>query len=95
VPTDPDDLGEQIKRSYRNLLDAAVGTVPDDVPVTSLLRVGSAGSAIVDEASARNHDLIVMGSRGRGELHSLLLGSVSHQVLQSSRVTVLVVHAVQ
>lgn len=93
VPVNLDELYEQTQRNYERLLEEAVAIVPDDLPVTTLLKRGAADAAIVEQARAGHHDLIVMGSRGRGDLRSLLLGSVSHHVLQSSPVPVLVVHA--
>jgi nucleotide-binding universal stress UspA family protein len=95
VPVNVDDLGQQLERDYQRMLDGAVDAVACDVPVAKLLKRGAAGAAIADEANAGSHDLVVMGSRGLGELRSLLLGSVSHRVLQSSHVPVLVVHAPQ
>jgi nucleotide-binding universal stress UspA family protein len=91
VPVNLGGLDESATQEYQAMLDCAVQTVPADVPVTKLVKRGVAAAAIIAEARDNHHDLIVMGSRGRGELRSLLLGSVSHAVLRCSPVPVLVI----
>jgi nucleotide-binding universal stress UspA family protein len=91
APVNAGDLNTQVDQAYEAMLDRAADTVPVNIQVTKILEHGSADSAIVDEAR-KGHDLVVMGSRGRGELYSLLLGSVSRHVLQASPIPVLVVH---
>ena len=42
-------------------------------------------------AEVRKAELIIVGARGRGRLKGLLLGSVTHKVIQHARCPVLVV----
>ena len=51
---------------------------------------GRAATAILSTADELDVDLIVLGSRGRGPIRSMLLGSVSAEVISQSRRSVLV-----
>jgi nucleotide-binding universal stress UspA family protein len=62
-----------------------------NVQVVTELLEGPPAEAILRVAETRECDLIVMGSRGLGELRAVLLGSVSERVLHHSTVPVLIV----
>ncbi len=62
-----------------------------DMSYTSSYKVGHAAEEILRAAKKAKVDLIVMGSRGRGLIGSLLLGSVAQSVLSASEVPVMVV----
>ena len=74
-------------------LRAASERVPDGVSVSTVLSNDPVRPALLRQIASGSHDLVVMGSRGRGALRSALLGSVSHHVLHHSPVPVLIVHA--
>jgi nucleotide-binding universal stress UspA family protein len=80
-------------RAAEATLRAARERIGDEIPVTTVVGRGTAAAAILKRAVDGTHDLIVMGSRGRGGAAAALLGSVSHNVLHHSRLPVLIVHA--
>lgn len=87
----------QIDASARSwaqaVLRRARDRVPDDLPVTTILTDQPIRAALIDQINRGRHDLIVMGSRGRGAIRAALLGSVSHHTLNHSPTPVLIVHA--
>jgi nucleotide-binding universal stress UspA family protein len=89
VPPVPED---ELARAAERIADEGEAVVPEGIPVSSRTAEGHPGAELVNRAEAADHDLIVMGSRGRGALRSAVLGSVSHYVLNHARVPVLIVH---
>jgi len=67
----------------------AMGPLASDVQ-TELLE-GDAAESIIEVASTRNCDVIVMGARGLGRLTGLLLGSTSQKVVAHAPCPVLIV----
>lgn len=61
------------------------------VPCTTFAIEGFANEAIVEQAAARNIDLIVLGTHGRTGLGRLLLGSVAERVVRTAKCPVLTV----
>jgi nucleotide-binding universal stress UspA family protein len=94
VPGAP--VGELIAGAHAQaeaVLRDARDQIPDDLPVTTMLTEQPIRIALIHQITDGHHDLVVMGSRGRGAVRSTLLGSVSHHVLHHSPVPVLIVHA--
>lgn len=81
------------QKELEGKLRAAADGVPDDLSVTTRLVDGDPSRAILHAARDGGHDVIVMGSRGRGRMTASLLGSVSNRVMHDADVPVIVIHA--
>jgi nucleotide-binding universal stress UspA family protein len=90
-----DDAIADTRARAEAILRRALDQVPDDLPVSTVLTDQPIRPALIRQIKDGHHDLVVMGSRGRGAARAALLGSVSHYVLHHSPVPVLIVHAQQ
>ena len=78
-------IGQQILESTRT-------QVAQGVAVETQLIEGPPAPAILRVAVEDDCDMIVMGSRGHGQLAGMLLGSVSNAVAQRANCPVMIVH---
>jgi nucleotide-binding universal stress UspA family protein len=83
----------ELEREAAQIMRQGVDRVPDDIPVTTIVSQEPIRAALMHEIKSSHHDLLVMGSRGRGAITASLLGSVSHHALHHSPIPVLIVHA--
>ena len=75
-------VGDAVRLMRQGGVDAA-GGVHD-------VAAGHVARDIVETAADRTSDLIVMGSRGLSDIQGILLGSVTHKVIQLAPIAVLV-----
>jgi nucleotide-binding universal stress UspA family protein len=85
-------LEREAATETERILREAVDSLPEGLPVTTVLKHGNPGERIVEQIEAGDHDLLAMGSRGRGRLTTSLFGSVGAYVHYHSRVAMLVIH---
>ena len=76
--------GEELLLEFQRALEA------DGVKCSVRLAEGEIASTVIEVCAEEKCGLIIMGARGQGGLKSLLLGSVSHKVLQLSSTPVLI-----
>jgi len=91
VPASMDALEDRLTNdSQRAVKEASQRLTHAGIEVECWAVKGRAASVIVDEATGWRANLIVMGSRGHGEIASMLLGSVSSEVVDHAPCPVLV-----
>lgn len=78
--------GEQILNQAKRVAESkGIRTLKSDI------RSGDPATAVVDYAAKNDVDLIVIGSRGLGGVESLLLGSVSRKVSNTTKANCLII----
>ena len=87
----PGHCEQLIDEAYLRLRDIVDSAARPDLQLTTEVLVGWPVAAIVQDATSRGADLIVMGTHGRSGLAHALLGSVAERVLRSAPCPVLTV----
>ncbi|MCF2717256.1 universal stress protein [Paenibacillus sp. SEL1] len=86
------DVDERIEEEGRHILEPASDYLKDQgISYRMLAGHGDPASVICESAKQEKTDLIIMGTRGKGLVSEMILGSVSHQVIQHAPCPVLTV----
>lgn len=88
-----DVSADEIEKATHEALDREIAEVdgPAGVAIERFVDEGPAADVIVD--ASKDAELVVVGSRGRGAIATLVLGSTSQQVIHLATCPVVVVRA--
>ena len=93
VPDGADEIEGAVLRIHRDAVEAAereIRSARSDLIIEPVLARGRPASVIVDQAREMEADLVVVGHRGLGRWESMLLGSVSSEIVDHAPCPVLV-----
>jgi nucleotide-binding universal stress UspA family protein len=87
-----DDFRKGMLDAGQQLMEQTAKLVPPAVPsVKQVCKLGRPARVVLDAVASAAADLVVVGSRGRGRMAELMLGSVSHRILQHAPCSTLIV----
>lgn len=93
---DPDSKNRETASKIVNEAGEAVAS--EGVLVRTILEMDyppeEVGEALLDIINNESADLVILGSRGLSEFRGMLLGSISHKVIQHTKCPVLVIKAI-
>ncbi|WP_305984492.1 universal stress protein [Roseibium sp. MMSF_3544] len=92
-PDDPEPTDDSLRDHAKEIAEQAKAFARDAGadPVRAFVKVGQPARTIVKFAREHEADVIVVGSRGLGDVEGFLLGSVSHKITSLAGCPVLVV----
>jgi len=92
-PDDPENLDDAMRGYAKEVAEEAkkIATDAGAARVRAFVKGGQPARMIVKFGDEHKADLIIVGSRGQGDVQGFLLGSVSHKVTSLAKIPVMVV----
>ena len=92
-PDDPESMDDSMRAYAKEVAEDAKAIAAEEGAerVRAFVKGGQPARTIVKFAEEHKADLIVVGSRGQGDMQGFLLGSVSHKVTSLASIPVMVV----
>jgi nucleotide-binding universal stress UspA family protein len=83
------ELREDVERHVQESLDAVVADLPEGTKATTVRLAGDPADALAEHSAGV--DLLVVGSRGYGPLHSVIVGGVSGRLVRCAQCPTIVI----
>ncbi|NVJ52754.1 MAG: universal stress protein [Campylobacteraceae bacterium] len=90
---DKDNLEDALRESSKEIVSEGKEILKNNevTKVRAFVKTGAAAKEILKFSKDNNIDLIIIGSKGQGELSGYLLGGVSHKVTGLAKCPVMVI----